>query len=104
MALRPIDMTITIQNASEATRAGHTDAGRPETVQQQFAEKLQREVQHDDQQVLQTNKTEDNRVDRDGRGNAGGGSSKKKKKPSSNQGTKQSSATSGGKSMFDVSV
>ena len=105
MSLRPIDMTITIQNASEANRVQQSnDNTRPEIAQQQFADRLNKEVQLSDQQVAQTPKSEHARVDRDGRGNTGGKDSGQKKKPADKKTGKPPAARSSGGSMFDISV
>jgi len=103
MIVRPIDMTITIQNAADANRAGSNEHARPETVQQQFAERLQKEFQLNDQHVMQTNKTEENRVDRDGRGNGGGGPGGKRGGKDKKDARAPRQITGGG-SMLDISV
>lgn len=102
MSLRPIDVTITLQRAPEATRTQTGENTRPEVAQQQFADRMEREVQHQDRVVIQTNKTEDNRVDRDGKRGGSGENARKKKQQ---QKDKPASARSGsGDSMFDMSV
>ena len=102
MSLRPIDMTITVQHASEVSRPHTGDQTRPEIAQQQFADKLNRETQLQDQQVLQTNKAEEAKVDPDGRGSGGGHRGSGKKKDDKKKSQKPVSTTGGG--MFDVSI
>lgn len=103
MSLRPIDMTITLQRAPEINRNQTGENVRPEVAQQQFADKINREVHLQDQHITQTNKTEDGKVDRDGRGNDGGGSAsnRKKREKKEDHPSKPSTTSS---SMFDISI
>ena len=101
MSLRPIDMTITVQHASEVSRSHTGDQARPEIAQQQFADKLNRETQLQDHQVLQSHKSEEGKVDPDGRGNSGGRGSGKKKDDKKKE---QKPVRAAGGSMFDVSI
>lgn len=102
MSLRPIDMTITVQRTSDMNRSQTGEGVRPEVAHQQVSDKINREVQQQDQQVTQTHKSEEGKVDRDGRGNSGGSSSGRKKKENRSDKSKSSSAP--GDSFFDVSV
>ncbi|MCL2707686.1 MAG: hypothetical protein FWF03_01080 [Defluviitaleaceae bacterium] len=102
--LRPIDLTITIQHASEANRAQNQDNARPEVAQHQFAEKLNKEVQHNDQHVTQTNKAEENRVERDGKGPGGKKGGGKKRREAEKKAAKPLVMNQRGGSMLDISI
>ena len=79
--LRPIDMTLTIQHAADAHRAGSSDSGaaRPEVASQMFADRLEKQARLQEQQVQSANATEQNAVNPDGRGHGGGYQSNRKK-------------------------
>ena len=66
MAIRPVDMQMMIPRSTEVTRTEHVDARRPEVMHQQFAAALQKKVEQDQQQVLMTNRPEQDGVDKDG--------------------------------------
>ena len=102
MPLLPIDVSITVQRTADIRPAANENAARPEVVHQQFADKLNKDVQQQDHQIIKPNKTEDNAVDPDGRGNNGQAGSRNKKKKGSEK-DKQPAHTGGG-SLFDVSV
>lgn len=71
MAIRPVDMQSVMPRTLEASRANAIENIRPAEEQQQFAEKMQKNVTLEQQSVIQTNKSEGQTVDKDGR-NAGG--------------------------------
>lgn len=102
MAVLPLDMTLIVQRTPEVNRTHANEAARPEVAHQQFAERLNRETQIQDQQVTQTNKTEENRVDQDGKG-SGGYASRRKNKGKKEEKPAAPRAT-GSSSMFDVSI
>lgn len=101
MSIRPLDMTITVQRTTEINREQTGEHARPEVQQQHAEDKMTRDVQRQEQQVVQTNKTEEGKVDRDGRGNSGGESKKKKRTPREEA---KKSAAKANESMFDVSI
>jgi hypothetical protein len=94
-------MTITVQRTSDVNRSHTGENTSPEVAHQQFADKLNRDLQHQLQNVVQSNKAEEGRVDEDGRGPGGGYGGRKKKKKDS---PKRQPVPAGGGSMFDVSV
>ena len=103
MSMLPIDTSITLQRTVDLTRmpSGETLA-RPEMLQDEFAERFNREIRQQEQQINQSNKTEENLVNKDGRGNSGYDSKKKKK---DNKNAKPSSdITKTGGSLFDISI
>jgi len=99
-------MAITIQRTPELSRAFANEHIRPEVAHQQTADKIQKDVQQQDQQVMKTNKSEENNVNPDGKGYGGGGGTGKKKRNSEN-GTetpdkkKKAEKRAG---MFDISI
>jgi len=84
MSLRPIDMQMPVQRSADVIQASNNAAHRPEYLHQQFAERLQRETEHNDKHVRQSNKPEEETINRDGRGNGrnsfGKNADKEKKK------------------------
>jgi len=79
--LRPIDMAITVQHAADAARAGtNPNQGRPEVAQQDFTNRLEKQVEMQKKQVQNTNETENNNVNADGKGHGGAYNPRKKKR------------------------
>ena len=104
--LRPIDVTLTIQHATEAVRAGSGDthSGRPEVAQQMFAERLEKQIREQEEQAREVNETEKNEVTPDRKGDGSGYQSKRKrqdKKPLTKPEKRQSLS---GESMYDIRV
>jgi hypothetical protein len=95
-------MVLTVQRTPEIKSNTANEGTRSELTMQQSADTIKRDVRIQDQNVMQTNKTEQNNVDRDGRGNSGyaGGQGKGKKKHA--QETRKAVIEYGGK--LDVSV
>ena len=83
--LRPIDMTLTIQHAADAHRAGTSDSGaaRPEVASQMFADRLEKQARLQEQQVQNANQSEQTDVnpDRQGHGKGYQPNRKKPKRP-----------------------
>ena len=105
MSLRPIDMQTSVQRSSEIKNVQNNEAHRPEVAQQQFAARFQKEVMLQEQQVQQSHKSLDGRINRD----AGGGKNAKQKKGSQSE-KKKEGAGQGGKyseestSMLDITI
>ena len=103
--LRPIDLTLTIQHASDAHRAGagDTHAGRPEVAQQMFADRLDKQLREQEKKAEEVNQAEKNEVNPDKKGDGGGyqGNRKKQKKPLTKPEKHQSLS---GESMYDIRV
>jgi hypothetical protein len=99
-------MTLNIQHASDVARvqsnAENVNA-RPEVAQQMFADRLEKEVRQNEQQVVQSNKSEKNEVNPEGRGHGGGHKSKRKATQKKDE-PKKATARAGSGSLFDVSV
>ena len=104
--LRPIDVTLTIQHASEAHRAGagDTHSGRPEVAQQMFAERLEKQIREQEKQAREVNQSEKSEVTPDRKGDGSGykrSSKKQDKKPLTKPDKSQSQS---GESMYDIRV
>ncbi len=101
MSIRPIDMQVMVQKSAEVSRLNHNESNRPEIAQQQFLDKLHKELTQKDQQVTETNKSEHQNVDKDGRGpGAHHQKSKKEQEKQSQKETQKENSTS----MFDVRI
>ena len=104
--LRPIDVTLTIQHASEAIRAGagDTHSGRPEVAQQMFAERLEKQIREQEKQAREVNQAEKNEVTPDRKGD-GSGYQRNRKKPEKKPLTKPDKHQSlSSESMYDIRV
>ncbi|MCL2386293.1 MAG: hypothetical protein FWC89_01970 [Defluviitaleaceae bacterium] len=103
--LRPIDMTLTIQGSAEANRAGQQGAlaGRPEVSSQMFADRLEKQVKQQQEQVVQGNKAEKNDVNPDRQGHGGGYQPQRKKKPDDKAKAGVKSKPTG-ESLYDIKV
>ncbi|MCL2216057.1 MAG: hypothetical protein FWB91_03445 [Defluviitaleaceae bacterium] len=103
--LRPIDMTLTIQHAADAHRAGSGDANaaRPEVAGQMFADRLEKQAKLLEKQVNQTDQSEKKDVNPERQGHGGGYQPNRKPKQ------KKASAPANqnkpiGESMYDIRV
>ena len=76
MSLRPIDMQMPVQRSADVVQASNNASHRPEYLHQQFAERMQRETEHNEKHVRESNKSEEEAINRDGRGHSGRGSQK----------------------------
>ncbi|MCL2664422.1 MAG: hypothetical protein FWE82_02305 [Defluviitaleaceae bacterium] len=101
MALRPIDVSITVQRTPEMR--AQTEGLRPEIAQTQFADKLNKDIAQQERQVNQPQKTEDAKVQPDGKGNAGY-AGKQKKRGKNAQPTDKNKQTGQSGSMLDILV
>jgi len=79
MSLRPIDMAMPVQRSADVVQVTSNAARRPEYLHQQFAERLQREVDHNEKHVRQSDKPEEEIIKRDGRRQSRHGADKKSK-------------------------
>ena len=80
MSLRPIDMQMPVQRSADVIQASNNAARRPEYLHQEFAARLQREAEHNDKHVRQSNKPEEEAINREGRGDSRRGSKKDENK------------------------
>jgi len=103
--LRPIDMTLTIQHAADAHRAGANDsnAARPEVAQQMFTDSLEKQLRAQEKQVIQSHEPEKGDVNPDRKGD-GSGYNAKRKPRQARQVKKTDTQKTTGESMFDIMV
>ena len=104
--LRPIDVTLTIQHASDAHRAGagDTHAGRPEVAQQMFADRLDKQIREQQKQAQEVDQSEKNELTPDRKGD-GSGYRQNKKRPNKKPLTKPEKDQSlSRESMYDIRV
>ena len=79
MSLRPIDMQMPVQRSADVIQASNNAAHRPEYLHQQFAQRLQRETEHNDKHVRQSNRPEEEVIKREGREHSKRGSERDNK-------------------------
>lgn len=101
MAIRAVDLVMPVQRSTELAQS-HRGENRPDIQHQQFAERLSKEQELQQQQVQQPPQSEEAMIHKDGRGNSGQGESKGKKKGKKEQQPAQAKKTSD--SMFDITV
>ncbi|MCL2048948.1 MAG: hypothetical protein FWG87_09490 [Defluviitaleaceae bacterium] len=100
--LRPIDVTITIQNSGDAGRVGQTNAARPEIAAQMFADRLEKQVKQQEQQVAKTQNADNPDVDPDRQGHGGGYKPKHKRTKPEEKPKPKPKAT--GESLYDIMI
>ncbi|MCL2840399.1 MAG: hypothetical protein FWE05_06460 [Defluviitaleaceae bacterium] len=103
--LRPIDMTLTIQHAADAHRAGAGDANaaRPEVASQMFADRLEKQAKMQEKQVNQKDEASKGDINPDRNGHGGGynpNRKPRKRKPS----ITADQAKPTGESMYDIMI
>ena len=101
MAIRPVDLQIMVQKAGETTRINQQDASRQEVAQQMFAEQLEKQARHQTQFVQDTNKSEQDNIDKDGQGP---GREYKGRKGKDSKKEQEAELQAKSDSMFDVSI
>jgi hypothetical protein len=97
---------MTIQGSAEAHRAGQQGAlqGRPEVAGQMFADRLEKQVKQQMEQVQTTEQADKQDVNPDRRGHGGGYNPQRKgKKPESKQ-KPLGKPSNTGESLFDMKV
>ena len=99
--IRAVDLAMPIQRATEMNQNQRGEQ-RPEVQHQQFAARMNKEQEMQQQTVQQTPQSEEAMIQKDGRGNSGQKQSKNKKKSKKDQKPATSARTS--TSMFDLSV
>ena len=80
MGIRPVDLQLVVQRMPEVNRATNNDGSRAETQNSQFAQSLQKLVEQESKQVVNTNQSEQINVDKDGRGQGGKDGKDKKRR------------------------
>jgi hypothetical protein len=102
--LRPIDMTLTIQGSAsvEASRAAAAQATRPEVAAQMFADRLEKQMRQQEQQVMKSAEAEKADVNPDRQGHGGG--YKPKHKRDKEEEKPKPKAKPAGESLYDIRV
>lgn len=101
MSIRPVDIQLAIQRAPEVNRTEQGEGRRPDVLHQQFSQIMQKHTDAELHQVLQSNKSELENVDKDG---SGKNKYERKKKDKKNSGEKPNKPKPEGTSMFDITV
>jgi len=101
MSLRPIDMQTPVQRSADVVQASNNAAHRPEYLHQQFAERLQKEAEHNDKHVRQSNRPEGEVIKRENREHSKRGSERENKEKEKKKAA-LSAFTSG--SILDIRV
>jgi len=98
-------MTLTIQGAAEAHRAGAqgAQAARPEVASQMFADRLEKQTRLQEQQVTQAAEAEKGGVNPDRQGHGGGYQPKKKPMQKKAEPSKPA-AKAPGESLYDIKI
>jgi hypothetical protein len=104
--IRPIDISLNIQHAADAVRAGTAESqSRPEVAAQQYADRLEKQARLQEQQVHRKEASEKGNVNPDRKGHGGG--YEPKRKPAVKKGTDKGKAPLGkptGESMLDIRI
>ena len=105
--LRPIDVTLSIQHATDAHRAGsgHSQSARPEVQHQMFSERLEKQARQQEQQAGEVNASEKNEVTPDRQGDGKGYYAHRRKQQKKSGLTKpEPKKGSMGESMYDIRI
>ena len=106
MSIRPADMQIVMPRAAEPRNVSR-DGARPDLQTQQFAQQLQKQVQLEQQQVVQPHKTEKEErdiVDKDGRNKQDAERKKKEQAKKKTGALTREEKPKPGESLFDMTV
>jgi len=107
MSMRPIDFQVGVSRSAELHKINTNENNRPDVLQQAFAKEVDKQAQLDSTKVIQTNKSEFNRINGEGRGNKGQNQSRKKNDNEKEKGEKKKDAVKYNKnstSMYDISI
>lgn len=100
MDIRPVDMQLMINKASDVNRV-NSENQRNSEQQQLFNDAFQKELNEDMRKALETNKSEEENItDREGGNKGQGKDSKKKQSKKKEEGPVKNKSTS----FFDVSI
>jgi len=102
MSIRPVDLQVVVQRTAEVGRAGENNP-RQDANSQAFSDVVKKEIDLKDKQVADLNKSEHEKISKDGKGNSGHGGRRGKKKndEADSEDAKEAPKQMG---MFDVSV
>lgn len=99
--IRAVDLAMPVQRATEMTQSQRGE-NRPDLLHQQFAARLSKETDLQQQQVQQTPESEEAQIQKDGRGSGGQGENRRGKKGKKEQEVAKPKRVSD--SMFDISL
>jgi hypothetical protein len=103
MAIRPLDLQVSVPQANTVLKSNSNLANRADTAAHQFSEMLNKKTEDKQTQVIKTEETTQNAVDKDGRGGSShNGSNKKNKNKKDNQPEKPKSNLYGSKFDFTI--
>jgi hypothetical protein len=103
MSIRPVDLQILIPRTAEINRANEHNA-RQDLNGQSFSDTIKREANLDDSQVHDVNKSEQDKISKDGKNGGGQGSQRENEKgedEDKKDGIKEAPKEMG---MFDISI
>ncbi len=101
MSIRPIDMQVIIPKSTEVSKIPQAENQKPIQEQQLFANQLEQQTIQNQQQVMQSDKSEKGAIrDREGRNKREAEKRKKKKE----QDKKENKKPIGSTSIFDVKI
>lgn len=104
MSIRPVDLQVLVQKSGEIHRMNDNNQ-RQDLNTQAFADVMKKEVKLDDQQVRNLNKSEQEKINKDGKGNASYDKQEKEKedekKEKGKDALKEAPRHTG---MFDMSI
>ncbi len=101
MSIRPIDLQVMVQKSSEVSKVINGNE-RHDANAQVFADVMKKETIHSEQHVTQSHKSEQDAINKDGKGNNAykkQGEKKGKQEPQAKDAKK-----AGSDSMFDITI
>ena len=102
--LRPVDAQVMLHRAAEVNRVTNNDGSRAETQNQAFAQSLQKVVEQEGKQVVQSNQAEKGDVDKDG-GKGNKNSRQRRGKGEEEKDEKgKGGGSGGGRGMLDIRI
>lgn len=102
MAIQPIDMQVMIHKSTEVNKTNN-ELQRNNEQQQMFAEEFSKNLYKEQQQVTNTNKSEQQTIEYGKNGNKGQYNKRNKRKKDENK-DKEKDKNKNSSSMFDVSI
>lgn len=100
MAIQPIDMQVMIHKTTEVNKTNN-EFQKTNEQQLMFADQMQKQVEHNTQHVVNTNKSEEETIEDGKGGNKGQYKKGRKRKEEKKENLKKNNGSS---SMFDVSI
>ncbi|MCL2605033.1 MAG: hypothetical protein FWD90_11200 [Defluviitaleaceae bacterium] len=102
--IRPIDINLNIQHAPDVARMSATEnQGRPEIAAQQHADRLEKQIRHQQEQVQRHDAAERPNVNPDHKGHGGGYNPKRKPMQKKEEEKKKTPPKTGG-NLLDIRI